>query len=260
MVCGAPDSLFGPCEESAQNGGPHCGARAVCRHDCQRSAGWRRFCFRGTIFESAGGFETREERCVPCVPCRVSLPRGAVARWKERFRAERLRGFMPGIVAKLSPRSSSAKKPGFSTLLSNRLLTVRLIGAPANWLGIWAFRTVESPASGLAPGFSPIDSGATWPAPTRSLNRRQPTSLDFTSSHRLTTNDSEQQSEEQPVTNKGCAYSSYTNFDNISRENRGVAKPNRREIAVKRNRQDNSKYKPTNYSGRSSQLSVAENR
>jgi hypothetical protein len=38
------------------------------------------------------------------------------------------------------------------------LLTVRLIGASANWLGIWTFRTVESPASGLAPGFSPAES------------------------------------------------------------------------------------------------------
>jgi hypothetical protein len=37
---------------------------------------------------------------------------------------------MPGIVAKLSPRTSSAKKPRFLALLSNRLLTVRLIGAP----------------------------------------------------------------------------------------------------------------------------------
>ena len=92
---------------------------------------------------------------------------------------------MPGIVAKLSPRTSSAKKPRFLALLSNRLVTVRLIGAPANWLGIWAFRTAESPAFGLAPGFSPIDSGATWPVQTRSLKRRQPTSLDFTSGQPL---------------------------------------------------------------------------
>jgi transposase len=38
-----------------------------------------------------------------------------VDRWKERFRAKRLAGLMPGIVAKLSPRTSSAKKPRFST-------------------------------------------------------------------------------------------------------------------------------------------------
>ena len=89
-----------------------------------------------------------------------------VARWKERFQAERLAGFMPGIVAKLSPRTSSAKKPRFLALLSKRLLTVRLIGAPANWLGIWAFRTAEWLGFGLAPGFSPIESGAAWPTLT----------------------------------------------------------------------------------------------
>jgi transposase len=36
-----------------------------------------------------------------------------VARWKERFGRERLAGFMPGTVARLSRRTSSAKKPRF---------------------------------------------------------------------------------------------------------------------------------------------------
>jgi hypothetical protein len=53
------------------------------------------------------------------------------------------RAFMPGIGVKLFPRKSSAKKPRFWALQSKRLWTVRLIGAPANWLGIWAFRTAE---------------------------------------------------------------------------------------------------------------------
>ena len=73
---------------------------------------------------------------------------------------------MPRRRGKIVSENVIRQEARFLALLSNRLLTVRLIGAPANWPGIWVFRTAESPAFGLAPGFSPIDSGATWPTLT----------------------------------------------------------------------------------------------
>ena len=73
---------------------------------------------------------------------------------------------MPRRRGKIVSENVIRQEARFLALISNRLLTVRLIGAPANWLGIWVFRTAESPAFGLAPGFSPIESGAAWPTLT----------------------------------------------------------------------------------------------
>jgi transposase len=66
-----------------------------------------------------------------------------VARWKERFATERLAGFYARHRGKIVSENIIRQEAKILNATSKRLLPVRLIGVPGNWLGIWAFRTVE---------------------------------------------------------------------------------------------------------------------
>jgi len=108
-----------------------------------------------------------------------------VARWKERFGRERLAGLYArhrgkivseNIIRQEAKILNATKQPppDGSTHWSTRKLARYLGASHSRVARVWARAGIQ------------LDSGATWPVLTRSLKSRQLTSLDFTSSHRLT--------------------------------------------------------------------------